>query len=53
MAEPIAWTLAECEKALLHPLLITAIFTVDFLDIHPFQDGNGWLSRVLTTLLLL
>jgi Fic family protein len=53
MAELVAWTLAEREKALLHPLLITAIFTVVFLEIHPFQDGNGRVSRVLTTLLLI
>jgi Fic family protein len=53
MAELVAWTSAEREKALLHPLLITAIFTVVFLEIHPFQDGNGRLSRVLTTLLLI
>jgi Fic family protein len=37
----------------LHPLLVTAIFIVVFLEIHPFQDGNGRLSQVLTTLLLL
>jgi len=37
----------------LHPLLSVAIFVVVFLEIHPFQDGNGRLSRVLTTLLLL
>jgi Fic family protein len=37
----------------LHPLLTTALFVVEFLAIHPFQDGNGRLSRVLTTYLLL
>lgn len=37
----------------LHPLLTVAAFVVHFLAIHPFQDGNGRLSRVLTTLLLL
>lgn len=43
---------AERDKAL-HPLLSIAVFTVAFLAIHPFQDGNGRLSRILTTLLLL
>jgi Fic family protein len=37
----------------LHPLLTIADFTVRFLAIHPFQDGNGRLSRILTNLLLL
>lgn len=44
-------------KALLetdeHPLLVISKFSLDFLAIHPFQDGNGRLSRALTTLLLL
>ena len=47
------WTKRSFELKELHPLLIVAIFTVHFLAIHPFQDGNGRLSRILTTLLLL
>ncbi|MDH4395570.1 MAG: Fic family protein [Limnobacter sp.] len=43
----------QIENRYLHPLLIIAIFVVAFLEIHPFQDGNGRLSRVLTTLLLI
>lgn len=53
MTELLAWVNDEREKALLHPLLIVGIFVAVFLEIHPFQDGNGRLSRVLTTLLLL
>lgn len=53
MTELIAWVNQERETARLHPLLIIAICVVVFLEIHPFQDGNGRLSRVLTTLLLL
>ena len=53
MQELVTWVTNEHEKALLHPLLIIAVFVVVFLEIHPFQDGNGRLSRVLTTLLLL
>ncbi len=34
------------------PLLLTATFVFDFLCIHPFRDGNGRVSRLLTTLLL-
>jgi len=37
----------------LHPLIAIGVFVVVFLAIHPFQDGNGRLSRALTTLLLL
>ena len=53
MAELLAWVAQERDKAQLHPLLIISIFVVVFLEIHPFQDGNGRLSRVLTTLLLI
>ena len=53
MAELIQWINTERELARIHPLLIISIFIVVFLEIHPFQDGNGRLSRVLTTLLLL
>ncbi|HMV61323.1 MAG TPA: Fic family protein [Agitococcus sp.] len=53
MAELVAWYRGVREQNTIHPLLAIAIFTVVFLEIHPFQDGNGRLSRVLTTLLLL
>jgi Fic family protein len=53
MAELVEWVNEALDQKQLHPLLVTAIFIVAFLEIHPFQDGNGRLSRVLTTLLLL
>ena len=53
MAEAVDWARDALETRQLHPLLVTAIFIVIFLEIHPFQDGNGRLSRILATLLLL
>ena len=53
MEELIFWTRQALSEKQLHPLLIIGIFIVQFLAIHPFQDGNGRISRVLTTLLLL
>ena len=53
MADLVAWFRMEQESRTLHPLLAIAVFIVTFLAIHPFEDGNGRLSRVLTTLLLL
>ena len=49
----VAWTNESLESGQRHPLLTIAIFVVVFLEIHPFQDGNGRLSRILTTLMLL
>ena len=53
MTELVTWFQRERETDRLHPLLLIGLFVVVFLEIHPFQDGNGRLSRVLTTLLLL
>lgn len=53
MAELIAWAQTTQAERRSHPLLAIAIFIVVFLEIHPFQDGNGRLSRILTTLMLL
>ncbi len=53
MADLVRWTADALRDGKLHPLVIIAIFIASFLAIHPFQDGNGRLSRVLTTLLLL
>jgi Fic family protein len=53
MKELITWVQQEREGARLHPLLVIALAVVVFLEIHPFQDGNGRLSRALTTLLLM
>ncbi|MCD7897815.1 MAG: Fic family protein [Planctomycetaceae bacterium] len=53
MRELVDWTNEAFSDKILHPLIVIAVFTVVFLEIHPFQDGNGRLSRILTTLLLL
>lgn len=53
MGELVAWTSDSLSSRQLHPLLVIAVFTAVLLEIHPFQDGNGRISRILTTLLLL
>lgn len=53
MQELVAWINTELAAKQHHVLILIAVFVVHFLAIHPFQDGNGRLSRVLTTLLLL
>ncbi len=53
MQDLLSWTKETIADNSYHPLIVTAIFNVVFLAIHPFQDGNGRLSRVLVSLLLL
>jgi Fic family protein len=53
MEKLLGWHAKEEADPILHPLLRIAVFNVAFLAIHPFQDGNGRLSRVLTNLMLL
>jgi Fic family protein len=53
MEELMYWAKQTIAEKKYHPLLIIGGFLVEFLKIHPFQDGNGRLSRILTNLLLL
>lgn len=53
MQELVEWTQEALKIKTYHPLLIVGNFVVEFLNIHPFTDGNGRLSRILTNLLLL
>ena len=53
MFELIEWTNLQWNEKTIHPLIVLAVFVYEFLSIHPFQDGNGRLSRLITTLFLL
>jgi Fic family protein len=53
MQDLVDWFNRSVEEESHHPLILIGIFVVVFLAIHPFKDGNGRLSRVVTTLLLL
>jgi len=53
MRELVEWTVLAIKEQKYHPLLIIGNFVVEFLKIHPFRDGNGRLSRILTNLLML
>lgn len=53
MTEVLEWSNKAFDEAEFHPLIVIATFVYEFLSIHPYQDGNGRLSRLLTNLLLL
>lgn len=53
MQELVEWTIKAIKDKKYHPLLIIANFVVEFLKIHPFRDGNGRISRIITNLLML
>jgi len=53
MQELVYWVRESMGDKSYHPLIVIAVFNVVFLAIHPFQDGNGRLSRVLVSLLML
>jgi len=53
MQELIQWVNDRITINDMHPLMVAGVFVYEFLSIHPYQDGNGRLSRLLTTLILL
>lgn len=53
MDDVLSWLKENIEKKEIHPLVIIANFIFEFLAIHPFEDGNGRLSRALINLMLL
>lgn len=53
MKELVEWTIELLSSKAIHPILVISNFIFEFLSIHPFKDGNGRVSRVLTNLLLL
>jgi Fic family protein len=53
MIELLEWTRNSFVEKKYHPLLIIGNFIFEYLSIHPFKDGNGRTSRLLTNLLLL
>lgn len=53
MKQLVDWTNRLLSEKQLPSLIVIGMFVVSFLAIHPFQDGNGRISRALTTLLLL
>jgi len=53
MGELIAWYRRELDASALHPLILAATFHYQFVTIHPFDDGNGRMARLLMNLILM
>ncbi len=53
MSDLMAWYRRELDKGNLHPLNLAATFHYQFVDIHPFDDGNGRMARLLLNLILM
>ncbi|MBR1380210.1 MAG: Fic family protein [Alphaproteobacteria bacterium] len=53
IGELLDWTNLHLKEKYLHPIVVIGVFIVHFLSIHPFKDGNGRMSRALTTMLML
>jgi len=53
MTQLIGWLNKRIEKRDMHPLVFIAAFVYEFLSIHPYTAGNGLLSRLLCTLLMM
>ena len=53
MEELVNWTNTNFNDGYFHPIITIGVFVVHFLSIHPFTDGNGRMSRALTTMLML
>ncbi len=49
----VEWTNRELARGEHHRLIVIAAFAYEFISIHPFREGKGELSRILSTLLLL
>lgn len=49
----VEWTNRELTQRSHHPLVVIAAFAYEFISIHPFREGKGELSRILSTLLML
>ncbi len=53
MQELMEWYKEAKQNNAIHPLILAALFHYKFVAIHPFDDGNGRLSRILMNLILM